>query len=328
MTIFSKSRYKNPHTQKCHPNLPPPQPLSHDTNKMIPPQSPPSPTLPPPRDPLLATTISKKKLTLIPLIFLIFFEVSGGPYGSEPAVRAAGPLLTILGFLIFPFIWSIPESLVTAELATALPGNGGFVLWAHRAFGPFCGSLMGSWKFLSGVINSAAFPVLCADYLSRAIPSLSSGLPRTLAIVSSNLVLSALNYAGLTVVGYLAMLLCVAAMSPFVIVSGWALPRVKVSRWGRIGKERDWRGFFNTLFWNLNFWDNASTLAGEVDRPQTTFPKALFGAGLLTILGYIVPLMAVTGALDAPQDAWEDGFYSDAAGMGYLQLHCNWESFP
>lgn len=77
----------------------------------------------------------KSQLTLLPLIFLIFFEVSGGPYGSEPAVRAAGPLLSIFGFLLFPFIWSVPESLLTAELSTALPGNGGFVLWTHRAFG-------------------------------------------------------------------------------------------------------------------------------------------------------------------------------------------------
>ncbi|KAJ8637905.1 hypothetical protein MRB53_012172 [Persea americana] len=49
------------------------------------------------------------KLKLIPLIFLIFFEVSGGPFGEEPAVAAAGPLLAILGFIIFPFIWRNPR---------------------------------------------------------------------------------------------------------------------------------------------------------------------------------------------------------------------------
>ncbi|KAL3643024.1 hypothetical protein CASFOL_013839 [Castilleja foliolosa] len=106
------------------------------------------------------TTTTAKKLTLIPLIFLIYFEVAGGPFGEEPAVQAARLLLAILGFLIFPFIWSIPEALITAELSTAFPGNGGFVIWADSAFGPFFGSLMGTWKFLSGVINIAAFPAL------------------------------------------------------------------------------------------------------------------------------------------------------------------------
>jgi amino acid transporter len=124
------------------------------------------------------TTAGPKKLSLVPLIFLIYFEVAGGPYGEEPAVKAAGPLLAIIGFLVFPFIWSIPEALITAELSTSFPGNGGFVIWAERAFGPFCGSLMGTWKLLSGVINIAAFPVLCIDYMKQLIPALESGLPR------------------------------------------------------------------------------------------------------------------------------------------------------
>ncbi|OIW12740.1 hypothetical protein TanjilG_24673 [Lupinus angustifolius] len=57
-----------------------------------------------------------KKVSIIPLIFLIFYEVSGGPFGVEDTVRAAGPLLALIGFLVFPFIWSVPEALITAEM--------------------------------------------------------------------------------------------------------------------------------------------------------------------------------------------------------------------
>ncbi|EHA8587510.1 putative Polyamine transporter RMV1 [Cocos nucifera] len=257
------------------------------------------------------------KLTLIPLIFLIYFEVAGGPYGAEPAVKAAGPLLALLGFLIFPFIWSIPESLVTAELATAIPGNGGFVLWADRAFGSFPGFMMGSWKFLSGVINSAAFPVLCADYLARAAPVLGDGLARDATVTGMNLLLSFVNYTGLTIVGYTAVALGIVSLMPFVLMSAIAVPRLHPRRWLVGGKDRDWRLFFNTLFWNLNFWDSASTMAGEVERPERTFPRALLVAGLMTTLGYLLPLMAAIGAIDAPQDAWGDGYFADAAGMGW-----------
>lgn len=43
------------------------------------------------------------KLTLLPLIALIFYEVSGGPFGIEDSVRAGGgPLLSLLGFMVFP----------------------------------------------------------------------------------------------------------------------------------------------------------------------------------------------------------------------------------
>ncbi|KAG6683066.1 hypothetical protein I3842_13G174300 [Carya illinoinensis] len=259
-----------------------------------------------------------KKLTLIPLIFIIYFEVAGGPYGEEPAVQAAGPLFAILGFLIFPFIWSIPEALITAELSTAFPGNGGFVIWAERAFGPFWGSLMGTFKFLSGVINIAAFPVLCIDYMKRLLPALESGLPRYFAIFGSTLGLSFLNYTGLTIVGFAAVVLAVVSLLPFVLMSLIALPKIQPHRWismGQKGVEKDWNLFFNTLFWNLNFWDSVSTLAGEVENPRKTYPKALLVSVIFTCLAYLFPLLAVTGSLSVDQSEWDAGFMAQAAGM-------------
>ncbi|XWS28211.1 hypothetical protein CRYUN_Cryun25bG0046500 [Craigia yunnanensis] len=259
---------------------------------------------------------NSKKLSIIPLICLIYFEVSGGAYGAEAAVGAAGPLWAILGFLIFPFIWSIPEALITAELATAFPGNGGFVIWAHQAFGPFWGSLMGSWKFLSGVINLASFPVLCIDYIKLGIPLFSLGLPRFVAILFSTLVLSFLNFTGLVIVGYTAVCLGVVSLLPFILLTLISIPKIDPRRWissGQKGVEKDWSLFFNNLFWNLNFWDNASTLAGEVEQPQKTFPKALFSAGLLSCLAYLVPLLAATGAVPLEQENWVDGYFADAA---------------
>lgn len=263
-----------------------------------------------------ATTTHHKKLTLIPLIFLIYFEVAGGPYGEEPAVKAAGPLFAILGFLIFPFIWSVPEALITAELSTTFPGNGGFVIWADRAFGPFAGSLMGSLKFLSGVVNIAAFPLLCADYLEKLFPIFASGLSRHLAILIFTLSLSFLNYTGLAIVGYFAVFLGIISLLPFILMSLISIPKIEPKRWislGQKGVKKDWTLFLNTLFWNLNFWDSVSTLAGEVDKPQKTFPTALFAAVILTCLAYLIPLLAVTGAVNVDQNDWESGFHADAA---------------
>ncbi|CAA6662865.1 unnamed protein product [Spirodela intermedia] len=239
----------------------------------------------------------KNKLSLILLIFIIFFEVSGGPYGEEPAVQAAGPLMAIIGFLVFPFIWSIPEALVTAELATAYPGNGGYVVWITEAFGPFPGSMMDNWKYLSGVINNAAYPVLCSDYLSRISPRFGTGGGwRQGSIIAFTVGLSFLNYTGVAVVGWAA-----------VALGAVALPKIQPRMWLKRPKERmersDWSLYFNTLFWNLRFWDNVSTMTGEVERPQRTFP------------GYLLPLFAATGTLDVPQEDWSDGYLADAAGM-------------
>ncbi len=47
----------------------------------------------------------------------------------QDAVTSAGPLLALLGFVVLPFVWSLPEALVTAELATAFPEDSGSVFF-------------------------------------------------------------------------------------------------------------------------------------------------------------------------------------------------------
>ncbi|KAJ1296958.1 hypothetical protein BS78_01G341300 [Paspalum vaginatum] len=259
----------------------------------------------------------RSKLTVLPLVFLIYFEVAGGPYGAELAVRAAGPLFTLLGFLVFPFAWGVPESLVTAELSSALPGNGGFVRWADRAFGPLAGSLLGTWKYLSCVINIAAYPALVADYLGRVIPAVAdAGRTRTGTVAGMTVFLSLLNYTGLSIVGWGAVALGLASLAPFVLMTGIAVPKMRPRRWTvQVEGRKDWRLFFNTLFWNLNYWDSASTMAGEVEHPERTFPLALALAVVLIAASYLLPLMAAIGATDAQTDTWANGYLADAAGV-------------
>jgi amino acid transporter len=72
----------------------------------------------------------------------------------QEAVQAAGPFWTILGFLLLPFIWSVPEALICAELATAFPENAGYVVWVESAFGPFFGFLEGLFSWVSGVTDN------------------------------------------------------------------------------------------------------------------------------------------------------------------------------
>jgi len=95
---------------------------------------------------------------------LIFYKVSGGTFGVEDSVQAAGPLLALLGFFIFLFIWSIPEALITAEMGTMFPENGGYVVWVSSALGPYWGFQQGWMKWLSGVIDDAPYPSLFLDY--------------------------------------------------------------------------------------------------------------------------------------------------------------------
>jgi amino acid transporter len=64
--------------------------------------------------------------------------------------------------------------------------------------------------------------------------------------------------------------------------------------------------------WNYMGWDNASTVAGEVEDPQRTYPRAMIGAVVLVAASYVitVALVARTG-IDASH--WETGAWADAA---------------
>lgn len=52
----------------------------------------------------------------------------------------------------------------------------------------------------------------------------------------------------------------------------FSIPKIHPRRWTEFGSKvanDNWKLYFTTLFWNLNFWDNASTLAGEDVRSCT-----------------------------------------------------------
>ncbi|CAN1141407.1 Probable polyamine transporter At3g19553 [Linum perenne] len=265
----------------------------------------------------ISTTNSRPKLTVLPLIALIFYEVSGGPFGIEDSVKAGGgPLLALLGFFFFPLIWSIPEALITAELATSFPENGGYVIWISSAFGPFWGFQEGFWKWFSGVMDNALYPVLFLDYLKHSFPIFNLMVARIPALLGITASLTYLNYRGLHIVGFSAVSLAAFSLLPFVVMGFLSIPRIQPRQWLVVDFGMvDWRGFFNTMFWNLNYWDKASTLAGEVENPSKTFPKALFGAVILVMASYLIPLLVGTGALNTPWSHWSDGYFAD---VGFL----------
>jgi amino acid transporter len=66
--------------------------------------------------------------------------------------------------------------------------------------------------------------------------------------------------------------------------------------------------------WNYMGWDNASTIATEVERPQRTYPRAMVVAVTIVALTYVLPFgaMWMTGLKDT---AWETGSWADIAAL-------------
>jgi amino acid transporter len=254
-------------------------------------------------------------MTVVPMIAATYFMVAGGPYGLEDIVRKAGYGGTLLILVITPLVWSLPTALMVSELATAIPEEGGFYVWARRGMGRFMG-YQEAWLTLAGsIFEMALYPNLFVNYVGRFAPALVAG-ERGLVLGFAMIALcAAWNIAGIRAMSDGSVALNVALLSPFAVLIVIALVH------GRTGtavaaplRNGDLLGGVLIAMWNYMGWDNISTIAGEVESPQRTYPRAMFGAVVLVVVSYLLPVAAIARAGLDP-NAWIEGGWVDAARM-------------
>src|SRR6266566_1689989 len=130
----------------------------------------------------------------------MFSYTTGGPFGLEDMVTTSGPGMTLLYLLILPFFWCIPVSLVSAELTSVMPVEGGFYRWTRAAFGDFWGFLAGWWNWCAAFSLGALYAVLFTDYLSLCFPGLVGWRHFAVAVAVIAL-FSYMNMRGIRLVG-------------------------------------------------------------------------------------------------------------------------------
>ncbi len=255
-----------------------------------------------------------RKMTVIPMIAATYFMVAGGPYGLEGIVQKTGYSATLLILLITPLLWSVPTALMVSELATAIPEEGGFYIWVRRGLGPFMG-YQETWLTLAGsVFEMALYPNLFVDYIGQLAPSLVAG-HRGLAIGFAMIaVCTAWNIFGADAVGDGSVVLNVALLVPFAVLIVVATMHAHAA--GRVValQHPDLLGGILIAMWNYMGWDNLSTIAGEVDMPQRTYPRAMFGALVLVIVTYLLPVAAVARTGIDPNQ-WTTGGWVDVGRL-------------
>src|SRR5260370_9943538 len=137
----------------------------------------------------------------------------------EAAVPCFGPGLTLVLFVIRPLFWSLPFSLAMAELASALPDEGGYVTWTTRAFGPFWGFQVGWWSWLDSFVDVAVYPALFVEDLRYWHPTMAP-LERWLLAEAFIAALSTLNLLGVRPTCRAALPLSAAAPAPGALLRG------------------------------------------------------------------------------------------------------------
>jgi amino acid transporter len=247
--------------------------------------------------------------------------VSGGTYGTEDIIHGAGYSRGILILLITPLLWSLPTAYMIGELSSAIPAEGGFYAWVRRGMGKFWGFQEAWLSLIASIFDMAIYPTLFVAYLTRLVPWFAQGNRGVMVGVGVVATCALLNIAGVRVVATTSLWLFAALSAPFVVICLMAPFRhgALVHAAPPSASTVNIVGGVLIAMWNYMGWDNASTIAAEVERPQRTYPRAMLLAVVVVSLTYIVPAAAVA-LTGLPAGAWETGSWADIAAL----LGGNW----
>lgn len=253
----------------------------------------------------------RRGLTLWPLVASIYLMVAGGPFGLEDIVAQMGYRGAILVLLVTPLVWALPTGLMVAELASAIPEEGGFYVWAYRAMGPF-GGFLEAWLTLVGsVFDMAIYPTLFVSYLghfNRAYTDGGKGYWIGVAMIAAS---AALNLVGVRGVGASSFAFTALLLAPFAVLSFYAAAHPGPAP-AHGPAHFDFLLGILVAMWNYMGWDNSSPIAGEVERPQRTYPLAMAATVTLVVITYVAPIAAVA-ATGLPADRWSTGGWAEIA---------------
>jgi len=233
-----------------------------------------------------------KKIRIIQLVAVVFFTVSGGPYGLEPLLGFAGQHGALLLLLLTPLCWDIPAIFTVLELNSMMPVTGGYYKWVKYALGTRWGFYEGWWTWLYTFVDLAIYPVLFVTYLGYFVPDINAYQRYfiCLAFIWSS---AGLNILGIVPVGKVSLILGAIVLTPFVILVGLAFyhhtggltlpsPSLKGITLPSLGMA------LYTVMWNCLGWDNTTTYAEEVENPIRSYLVSTLSAFALVIVVYFL----------------------------------------
>ncbi|MFH0802168.1 MAG: APC family permease [bacterium] len=259
-----------------------------------------------------------KKLGLAALIWVIFTIVCGGPYGIEEAVPITGPGLTLILVLLIPLFWSAPISLMTAELSSALPQEGGYIRWVERAMGRFFSFQAGWLAWIRNIVDSSLYPVIFADYLRFWFPSINP-TERWLICIGLIAIFALLNLAEIRIVGISSVLLSINVLLPFFIMVVFGFLHFQHSPWIPLIPPGNvfWGSFgmgLMIIIWNYNGWEDFVPCLGEIESPRKNYPRALLITVPMIAGIYFLSLYASLCSSHG-WAGWRSGSFSDVGAQ-------------
>ncbi|MEL4358826.1 MULTISPECIES: APC family permease [unclassified Luteococcus] len=226
----------------------------------------------------------------------LFLFILGDVLGAGVYVLVGQVAALAGGAVWVPLVVALLLALLTAgsyaELATKYPRAGGSSYYAHRAYGPFAGFLVGFCMLAAGIVSVGALALgFAGDYLGEFVR-----LPVPLVVVVFLALLAALNARGIkesmganavATIIEVSGLLTVLVLGIVVIARGDA----DLSRLTQLGAPG--HGAVQAVlaaavlaFYSYVGFETSVNVAEEARDPNRSYPRALFGALVVAAVIY------------------------------------------
>src|SRR6201992_59284 len=204
-----------------------------------------------------------------------------------PAARAAGAGL-LIGLGVAAVI-AYCNATASAQLAAVYPTSGGTYTYGRERLGPWWGFAAG-WGFLIGKTASCA--AMALTVASYALPG--PWWAQRIVAVAAVVVLTALNYRGITKTATLARILVACTLIALAaVVIGIAIGGVRLSNLSGAGSWSSTTVYgvlqsAGLLFFAFAGYARIATMGEEVRDPARTGPKAIIIALAIAVQVYLV----------------------------------------
>ena len=233
----------------------------------------------------------------------------------------------------------VPGALVINELSSRFPHEGGLYVWSREAFGDFHGFIAGWTYWIYTVFYFPGLLLASASMSAYIIGGRGIALAQDrtfLLVVSLAMLLVAvlLNIIGLNIGKWLQNAGGVGTYVPLMMLAGIAavvaLHRGSVTHFTLANMMPAWNwdtvNFWSQIAFAFTGLELVSAMSDEVRNPQRTLPRAVFGAGALIALMYIVGTFSVLALVPAAEIDPQSGVFhaitigSVAMRLGFLGI--------
>lgn len=246
------------------------------------------------RAPNLPRTLTFRDLLLFKLVAIVNLSL------LTPSAGLGRPALWLwaVAFVLF----FVPEVVAVLTLAKRFPEEGGLYTWADRQFGPAHGFISG-WYYWTG--NLFYFPmqlVYLAGVLAYAAQGTDNGLvddKTFVALVALGwlALVTAINFVGLGVGKWLPNVGAVCTAFTALLIAGAGVAAWQSGASAPLRPDLPSAGEILSGLSVMSFAfmgvELASTMGGEIKRPERDLPRAAMAAGALTLGIYVLVTWAL-----------------------------------